>query len=370
MARCWGNCAAPMMPLQETHDAFVFTSRFIDLESGTTIDRQFRQSKRSTVHGKFDAARKEDMRFSVGQSKAARNVILKALPEWLKNKAIEQAKKGVRKRLETLIAEEGIAKAQDILVEAFRKEGVPTPRILDYYDIAKVDALDVDKLVELRGMLRAIQNGEERADNLFPPTEAETVEDQKKKAKSNLDSIAQQMTGDDLAHPGRRGGNGSAKPSGQQKTEVTTVATEQPKQTAPVTQPTQQQPTEPATDVLAMLRTLLTACPSIEALDKAFKAFAEANRMTDAQFVAAEALYGEQHDRINGRGVVAGAKTETLPTGPSQTAQEFVKQFPNSRTTAGVNRIMARATEQGFQGVDLEFIKAKGTERLAELERK
>ena len=42
-ARLWGNCAVDMAPVQDTPDSWIFTAQFIDLETGTTISRQFRQ---------------------------------------------------------------------------------------------------------------------------------------------------------------------------------------------------------------------------------------------------------------------------------------------------------------------------------------
>src|ERR1700733_12715611 len=76
--RCWGNCAIEALPVQDLGDSWVFTSAFIDLETGFTLTRQFRQSKKWTVHGKMDGERKDDVRFQIGQSKSARNVALNA----------------------------------------------------------------------------------------------------------------------------------------------------------------------------------------------------------------------------------------------------------------------------------------------------
>jgi len=56
-ARCYGNCAVEMAPVQDTFDAWIFTASFIDLETGFTLSRQLRQSKRWIVYGKHDEAR-------------------------------------------------------------------------------------------------------------------------------------------------------------------------------------------------------------------------------------------------------------------------------------------------------------------------
>lgn len=171
-ARCYGNCAVEAGEVQELGDAWVLTAGFIDLETGFTLVRPFRMSKRWIVHGKHDPERKADIRFQIGASKAARNVILKALPSWLTKKALAAAKEGVRKKIEDYIKRNGLPKAQDMLVSEFAKVGVTEPQILERFEVTTRGALDVDRLVMLRGDLKAIQNGEVRAEELFPKASA------------------------------------------------------------------------------------------------------------------------------------------------------------------------------------------------------
>lgn len=168
-ARCWGNCVIQPEPMSEDDSAWIFTARFIDLESGFTIARQFRQSKRWQVFGKHDAERKDDIRFQIGQSKAARNVILKALPSWLITQAMERAKDGVRRQIEKLIEGKGMAAAASLAVAAMVKAGVPEDRILRRFGVAKIEGLTVENLITIKGDLAAINGGREFADSLYPP---------------------------------------------------------------------------------------------------------------------------------------------------------------------------------------------------------
>jgi hypothetical protein len=167
-ARCWGNCAVQALPLQETADSWIFTAAFVDLETGFTMERSFRQSKRWTVYGKMDAERKDDIRFQIGQSKAARNVILNCLPATLINKAMERAKAGVRKQIEDLISKHGLAKAVDVALIALGKVGVKEQQVLAKLGVSEKKAIDIDGIVLLKGDLRAIESGQERAEELYP----------------------------------------------------------------------------------------------------------------------------------------------------------------------------------------------------------
>lgn len=167
-ARCWGNCATEMQPVQETSEAWVFTAAFVDLETGFTCTRQFRQSKTSIVYGKHDKERKTDIRFQIGQSKAIRNAIVNAVPGWLIDKAIEKAKEGVRTKIARYIKENGTAAAASFILSGLAKEGVTEDRVLDKCGVAKSTALDIDNIVQLRGDLTALQLGQETAEVLFP----------------------------------------------------------------------------------------------------------------------------------------------------------------------------------------------------------
>lgn len=166
-ARNWGNCAVPMRPMQETESSYVFTASFVDLETGYTLDRQFRQSKKWKVYGKLDEERKEDIRFQIGQSKAIRNVVLNALPQWLIDRMIDTAKQGVRSSLEQFIKQHGIEKAQDQMVQGFGKYSVTLDRV-EYKIGKKLRAWTVEDLIVLKGDLHAVRTETEDSSVLFP----------------------------------------------------------------------------------------------------------------------------------------------------------------------------------------------------------
>lgn len=185
-ARCWGNCAVESLPVQDAGDSWIFTGAFVDLETGFTMTRQFRQSKASTVFGRMDNERKDDIRFQIGQSKAIRNVVLNALPPSLIRHAMEEAKKGVRAKLEKFINEKGLPAAIDIIVKELGKLGVKEAQIIDRVGVVETKAMTVDHLVMLRGDLTAIQSGQEYAETLFPVAgEVKSNEALKDKIKGN-----------------------------------------------------------------------------------------------------------------------------------------------------------------------------------------
>lgn len=173
-ARNFGNVAIEMAPVHETATAWVFDCHVIDLETGFTYPRQFRQSKRWNVHGQFDNERKDDIRFQIGQSKCQRNAILKFMPKWLIDKMIDRAKEGVREKLEQAIKSKGIETVRLRAMEALGRYSVTVEKVERKYG-KKYGAWDIDLLVILQGDIAALTSGAEAADTLFPD---ETDEDQ------------------------------------------------------------------------------------------------------------------------------------------------------------------------------------------------
>ncbi len=199
--RAWGNCAVEMEPVQDMGDAWIFTSVFIDVESGTTLKRQFRQSKTSIVYGKHDEERKTDIRFQIGQSKAARNVVLNAFPKGLVQHAMEAAKNSVREELETWIAKmdkagkDGMVLLQDRTMKLLSQAGVAEERVLAKVSRSTVAGLTLDDIIILKGDIAAIQDGVERAEELFPSTEQE---------KDSGEALMDHLSDDDET-PGKSG---------------------------------------------------------------------------------------------------------------------------------------------------------------------
>lgn len=186
-ARCFGNSAVDALPIQETDDSWIMTSAFIDLETGYTLTRQFRQSKKSVVHGKHDAERKDDIRFQIGQSKSARNVVLNALPKWLTDAAVSEAKIGVRAKIEQYVKQNGLAAAVQLVLNGLLKHGVTEAFVIDKCQVAEAKGLTVDHIVMLRGDLYALDNGQDYASSLFPAME------QKEATKVTRSSINEKL---------------------------------------------------------------------------------------------------------------------------------------------------------------------------------
>lgn len=171
LVRVYGNCAVDMGEVQETENAWIFTATFVDLETGFTLTRQFRQSKQWKVFGKHDQDRKDDMRFQIGQTKATRNVVLNALPQWLIARAMDRAMGGVREQVEKLVKDKGLEPVVAVALKKLEALGVPEARVLEALGRELRGALTVDDLVILKGNIAALESKADTVDNVFPPKE-------------------------------------------------------------------------------------------------------------------------------------------------------------------------------------------------------
>lgn len=205
--RNWGNAACEMIPIQETPSAYIMTAAVVDLETGVTIMRQFRQAKNWTVYGRHDEARKEDIRFQIGQSKAQRNVILNFLPEWLIESMVEQAKEGVRSKLTAYITKNGIEAARQLALKALAKHSVTQERVEMRIGL-KYGAWDIETLVTLRGDIKALDDGAESPEVLFPIKAEEEVKPVESKPGLSTENMSQ---GDPENHQGYKNSDENGK---------------------------------------------------------------------------------------------------------------------------------------------------------------
>lgn len=96
LLRNWTNAVCDVDLMSVDEDAYTFKATFVDLESGATCSRLYRQH-RSDPPGKYDKQRWDDMAFSNGQSRAIRNVICAALPQWLQDRCMEIAQRSAER---------------------------------------------------------------------------------------------------------------------------------------------------------------------------------------------------------------------------------------------------------------------------------
>ncbi|MFH2033128.1 MAG: hypothetical protein ABIJ26_00285 [Candidatus Margulisiibacteriota bacterium] len=165
LARNYGNDAIEC-DVRETSSHYIFKATFVDLETGFTAPRLFRQRKAQRISGKMDSERQEDIVFQIGQSKAIRNAVLRALPKWVIDKAIERAKtaelNGIKK--------ENIAMARTQVLDWFIARGV-TQEQLEKERGRKVDEWVAQDILDLRGMATAIKDGNVSVKELFQKEE-------------------------------------------------------------------------------------------------------------------------------------------------------------------------------------------------------
>lgn len=167
-ARNYGNCGVDM-DVQETESHYLFKASFIDLETGFTFPRLFRQRKGQNISAKMDAERAEDIVFQIGQSKAQRNAITKVMPKWLIDKAIEVARAAEVNKVKP----ENIHLARANVISFFEKHGITKDRIENVLQ-ASADDWTAEQIADLRGTATAINDGRMDPNVAFPPITSET----------------------------------------------------------------------------------------------------------------------------------------------------------------------------------------------------
>lgn len=151
LLRNWGNAALECELAEEGPTHWVFRATVIDLETGFTTSRLYRQRK-GEKHGRFDVDRAMDIAFQIGQSKAQRNVILRAVPAWLISRAVDTAHLAAEKEIKNV--PEAVAKTR----AAFASLQVTDEQLLRRVG-RPFDAWLPRDLVVMRATYRAIRDG-------------------------------------------------------------------------------------------------------------------------------------------------------------------------------------------------------------------
>lgn len=183
IARNWGNSAV-QVKVEETFQSYLFYASFIDLETGFNLIRPFRQNKQSpkTKEGKdiYSGERGADIVFQIGASKALRNVILNAVPKWLSDKVLEISKNNVSKDIDKI----GLPKAIEAIEKKIKLLGIP--QLAVEKEFGKSSTWDNPKLVQLKGILRSIEDKLETPESFFPSLAEPPSEEKPKQPKIRI----------------------------------------------------------------------------------------------------------------------------------------------------------------------------------------
>lgn len=160
IARLYGNCEVDCRA-QDFGNVILFHARFVDLETGFALTRPFQQRKGASKLGGSDEARREDITFQIGASKAIRNVVVNALQTFA-DFAFEEAKQALVDKI-----------GRDI--ERWRTRTIE--RISARVDLKRVEAVigrPADKwlapdIARVIAMGKAVDDGMATWEETFPP---------------------------------------------------------------------------------------------------------------------------------------------------------------------------------------------------------
>lgn len=186
VARSYGNCQVDCAA-EETPTSYIFTARFVDIETGFTVVRPFRQRKGAASLGK-NKGRNEDIDFQIGASKAMRNVICNAIP-FETDYAWKEAKKSIVDAIG-----KNLEKYRARAVERFGELGIDVKLVERVYGktVKEWVAPDIAKMVS---EIQAITDGMALSSDFYPekaptPEPEKATEAENKAADAPKDTAA------------------------------------------------------------------------------------------------------------------------------------------------------------------------------------
>ena len=181
IASSWGNLRVQARIIG--NDGKMITAQGVchDLESNYAVSAEVKRR----ITDKNGHTFSEDMQVVTGNAACAiamRNALFKVVPAALVKKVIDKAKKvslGESMTLETSRAK---------MLQYFKTIGIEEKQILDYLSIEKVDEINIDMVIELRGLANAIKEGTTTAKEAFEPKVDEKKADAVAKKFEDFDS--------------------------------------------------------------------------------------------------------------------------------------------------------------------------------------
>jgi len=202
LARNFGNCGVPVQLNVDAPGHWVLEATFVDLETGFNVTRLFRQRKGQTAGKKMDSDRSQDIAFQIGQSKAQRNVIVKALPIWLLQPCFEAAQAVEEEKYKDVAVH-----APKALAAWGKNHGI-TQEQLEKKIGRKVAAWTPRDLAVLAAIYRGIKEGSTTLENEFAgegPAEPEAQPAETAAAAAAVKPEEQDATYEDVPAAGNKG---------------------------------------------------------------------------------------------------------------------------------------------------------------------
>ena len=134
----------------------------------------------------------DDMQVVTGNAACAiamRNAVMKVVPSAIIKKVLAKAKKVSLGESMTL------ENSRQNMMQYFAKVGVDEKHILDYLSVSKVDEIDIDMVVELRGLATAIKEGTTTIQETFFPKKTTPVEETKEEVDPSKDLFGGEKEG-------------------------------------------------------------------------------------------------------------------------------------------------------------------------------
>lgn len=171
IASSWGNIRVQARII--ANDGKMITAQGIchDLESNYAVSSEVKRR----ITDKNGKTYSEDMQVVTGNAACAiamRNALFKVVPAALVKKVMAKAK------LVSIGKANSLEESRQKMLDYFKKLGVEDKNIFDYLSISKIEEIDTDMLVELRGLANAIKEGTTTVQETFFPkvTEVSTEE--------------------------------------------------------------------------------------------------------------------------------------------------------------------------------------------------
>lgn len=179
IASSWGNIRVQARII--SNDGKMITAQGVchDLESNYAVSSEVKRR----ITDKYGKTYSEDMQVVTGNaacSIAMRNALFKVVPQALIKKVMAKAKKV------SLGEATSLEESRKKMLDYFQKIGVDQQHLFGYLSVEKIEEVDIDMVMELRGLANAIKEGTTTVQETFFPKPTTEVVAEEVKPENDL----------------------------------------------------------------------------------------------------------------------------------------------------------------------------------------
>jgi len=189
MLYSWGNLRADSQIVEESHEEIVAQASAVDLEKNIAVRKQATQSIIKSNGDRYSGDMIKNTK-NAAMSIALRNAVFSVIPQTYVDEIFKKAQKASIGEGKTM------DERRESCLEYFSEQDVSPRQVFDLLGVNGKEDIDEENLIDLRGLVTAIEDNQYTVDEVFGDTESDAEHTLNKYVQDSGESEAEDDTDD------------------------------------------------------------------------------------------------------------------------------------------------------------------------------